>query len=71
VAKDRALYYGFLLLTVAMAVVRWTIVVTERVHFEPEDRWQVLLHPMVVLPLALAGVFGWRVVRKTGRLWWR
>ena len=70
-ARDRALYHGFLLLTLAMAVVRWVTALPPGEMPRGSERWTLFLHPLVVLPLSLAMVFAWRVVRKTGRFWWR
>lgn len=70
-ARDRALYHACLLLTLVLAVVRWVTVVVGGPPLAGVERWRVFAHPLVALPLGLALVFAWRVVRKTGFVWFR
>jgi hypothetical protein len=68
VARDRALYYAFTMLTFALAVTRWVTSTPENGPFFRPGLWRELLHPLVTVPLALALVFAVRVVRKAGWL---
>ena len=70
-ARDRALYHGFVLLTFTLALTRWVLSTEPGMPLLRPGLWREFVHPLVSVPLALAIVFAVRVVRKTGRVWWR
>jgi hypothetical protein len=63
-AWDRALYYGFALLTAASMAVSWWL------RWKPDRAlplskvWEAWLHPLVTVPLALTVVFALRLWRR-------
>ena len=73
VARDRALYHGFTALAFALAVTRWIVGTPDRMPLFRPGLWREFVHPLVTVPLALAFVFGFRGLRKSGfpRLWRR
>lgn len=64
VAWDRALYYGFAGLTAVAMLARWALRRMEPGTPSLGELWQAWLHPLVVLPLALTGVYAVRVWRR-------
>jgi hypothetical protein len=63
-AWDRALYYGFALLTALVMAVRWWLRGSEGRAFTPAELQQAWIHPLVVAPLALTAVYAVRVWRR-------
>jgi hypothetical protein len=63
-AWDRALYLGFAALTAVAMLARWGLRRTEPVAPSLGELWQAWLHPLVVLPLALTGVYAVRLWRR-------
>jgi hypothetical protein len=66
VARDRALYHGFTALAFVLAFTRWIVNTPDRMPLFRPGLWREFVHPLVTVPLALAFVFGLRVLRKTG-----
>ncbi|MFM8979321.1 MAG: hypothetical protein ACKOSS_02485 [Planctomycetia bacterium] len=64
VAWDRALYYGFAGLTAVAMLARCLLRRLEPGTPTLGELWQAWLHPLVVLPLALTGVYAMRVWRR-------
>lgn len=71
VARDRALYMGFTLLTFVAVAAVWALGTPTGGSLLRPGLWRELVHPLVTLPLALSIVFAWRVLRKTRSFWWR
>jgi|GEM_PF-4507429 len=63
-AWDRALYYGFVLLTALAMGLRWWLRQGTGGPPSLHELRQAWLHPLVVLPLALSLVFAVRVWRR-------
>jgi len=63
-AWDRALYYGFALLTAASMALAWWLRWKPDRSLPLSEVWKAWLNPLVTVPLALTAVFALRLWRR-------